>query len=63
MGEKFFSNRRVRFPLVLIGECDLPVWIIVWTGRDMKPIRFRTRLGVAGLADEGASRVVGTRVW
>lgn len=63
VGEKFYSNRRVRCPLVPTGECDLHVWVIVWTGRDMKPIRSRTRLGVAGLADEGASWAVGMHVW
>lgn len=42
------SNQRVRYTLVSQGRSNWLVSMTVWAGREVKPIRLRTRWSVAG---------------
>lgn len=46
------GNKRVRYTLVPRGGCNWLVSMIVWAGREVKPIRLRTRGSVAGPVGE-----------
>ena len=46
-----------QWPLVPVGGCDSLVWIILWAGRRVNPLRFKTRWGEAGLAAMRTSQV------
>ena len=47
------GDKKMTWLLLSTGGCYWLVWVVLWTGREVKPIRLRTQWSRAGPADTG----------